>query len=465
MAKLTFHGGAKEVTGANYLIETEKSKVVVDVGMAQGSKHARESNYKPFGYDPATVDAVCITHAHIDHTGRLPKFIKDGFHKEIYATKPTVELAEVMLEDSQGILENEAEREGREPLYSEKDVKDTVQYFNPVQYGEKVKLTQDITARFRDAGHILGSAIIEMWVTDSKSQVANGESKTTKLVFSGDLGNPPVPLLAPTEFINDADVVLMETVYGDRIHEDREERKELLENAVEDTVTSGGTLMVPSFALERTQEMLFELNSLVENSRIPKVPVFIDSPLAIKATRVYQHSEEYFNKRAMYLIESGDELFKFPNLEFTMETEESKAINNVEPPKVIIAGSGMSTGGRILHHEKRYLSDPKSMLLIIGYQAHGTLGRQILDGAESVTIFGEEIPVRCKVRAIGGYSAHADQDGLYKWIKHTRDHSEDLKKVFCIQGEEDAATTFATLLRDRMAVDAEVPDQGDVFEF
>ena len=451
MAKLTFHGGARSVTGANYLIETARSKVLVDCGLSQGTRHAEKQNYKPFPYDASKIDAVFVTHAHIDHTGLLPKLIKEGFRGKIFMTHPTKDFAAVMLDDSQGLMQNEAKREGREPLYSKKDVLRTMKYIEGVDYGKKIQPMDDITCRFRDAGHILGSAIVEIWV-DGK-----------KIVFSGDLGNPPVPLLRPTEYINEADYVVMETTYGDRLHEKREERKNILEDVIENTMARGGTLMIPAFALERTQELLYELNSLVENHRIPKVPVFLDSPLAIDATRIYRKYPEYYNKKATYLIESGDQLFKFPGLKFTYKTGESKAINNVPPPKIIIAGSGMSTGGRILHHELRYLSDPNSTLLIIGYQVAGSLGRRLLDGAKTVKIFGERVRVRARTRAIGGYSAHADQKSLYRWIAHIK-RGGKLKKVFAVQGEDGPALAFVQLVRDNLGVDAEAPLLGESVE-
>lgn len=472
MARLTFHGGARSVTGANYLIETHLSsgalprpseafggggakgggsKILVDCGLAQGTRHAEKQNYKKFPYDPASIDAVLITHAHIDHTGRLPKLIKDGFAGKIFMTRPTKDFVEIMLGDSQGIMAYEAKREGRKPLYSKKDVLKTFEYIEEAEYGEEVQVTRDVKCRFRDAGHILGSAIIEVW------------AGRKKIVFSGDLGNPPVPLLRPTEFIDEADYVVVESTYGDREHEKMDERKNLLENAIEDTCSRGGTLMIPSFALERTQELLYELNSLVENHRIPSVPVFIDSPLAIEATKIYRKYPQYYNKKATYLIESGDKVFQFPRLKFTYTTAESKAINEVPSPKIIIAGSGMSTGGRILHHERRYLPDRNSFLLFIGYQAAGTLGRRIFDGARSVRIFGERVPVRCGVRAIGGYSAHADQVKLREWVENIKDGGK-LKKVFVVQGEEAPALAFVQLLRDYLGIDAEAPQVGDSAE-
>lgn len=461
MAKLTFYGGARSVTGANYLIETDKSKVLVDCGLLQGIRHAERQNYKPFLYDASTIDAVFVTHAHIDHTGLLPKLIKEGFQGKIYMTRPTKDFVALMLRDARGLMEDEAKREGREPLYSKKDLDRTLEYIEGVDYGKIIKATADIKCRFRDAGHILGSSIIELWAAklDRKSDRGVG----TKIVFSGDLGNPPVPLLRPTAYIKEADYVVMETTYGDRLHEKREERKNILEDVIEDAVARGGTLMIPAFALERTQELLYELNSLVENHRIPKVPVFMDSPLAIDATKVYRKYPEYYNKKAMYLLKSGDQLFKFPGLRFTYKTEASKAINDVPSPKIIIAGSGMSTGGRILHHERRYLSDPNSTLLIIGYQVAGSLGRRLLDGAKTVKIFGEHVRVRAKTRAIGGYSAHADQEALYHWIAHIK-RGGNLKKVFAVQGEDGPALAFVQLVRDHLGIDAEAPMLGDSVE-
>jgi metallo-beta-lactamase family protein len=449
MPTLTFHGGARSVTGANYLIETETSKILVDCGLIQGTRHAEKQNYEKFPYDPAGIDAVLVTHAHIDHTGRLPKLVKDGFRGKIFMTRPARDFAEIMLADSQALMADEAKSEKEKPLYSKEDVARTLEFIETAEYGEVFEITDDTKFRFRDAGHILGSAIIELW------------AENKKIVFSGDLGNPPVPLLRPTEFIDEADYVVVESTYGDREHEKLDERKNMLEDVIEDTFAQGGTLMIPSFALERTQELLYELNSLVENHRIPRIPIFIDSPLAICATKIYKKYPQYYNEKAVYLIESGDQLFQFPGLKFTYTTEESKEINDVPPPKIVIAGSGMSTGGRILHHERRYLSDPNSFILFIGYQAAGTLGRRIADGAKEVKIFGETVPVLCGVRAIGGYSAHADQAKLREWVEKIKEGGK-LKKTFVVQGEEGPALAFVQLLRDHLGIDAEAPMAGDI---
>ncbi len=446
---LTFHGGARTVTGANYLLEAGKIKILIDCGLFQGVHFSEEKNHEPFPFDPKEIDAVILTHAHIDHSGRLPKLFREGFRGKIYSTSPTKDLAKLMLDDSAGIMRHEAKDMNSKPLFDENDVTRTMDSFYGIDYGETIDVGGGISALLRDAGHILGSAMVEV--------VYNGK----KIVFSGDMGNPPTPLLKPTEFIHEADWVVIESTYGDRIHEDRLKRKQIFEDVIEESMRKGGVLMIPSFALERTQELLYELNELVENNRVPRVPVFIDSPLAIRATDVYKRYQNYFNKEATDLIASGDKLFQFPGLKFTRTVEESKAINEVRAPKIIIAGSGMSNGGRILHHERRYLSDPKSTILFIGYQAAGTLGRRIFDGAAKVNIYREQIPVRCQVKAIGGYSAHADQETLIRWLKHVK---KPIQKVFAVQGEEEPAFALVQMIRDKLGIEAEAPELGDKFE-
>ena len=447
--RLHFYGAAQMVTGSNYLLETDNAKILIDCGMFQGAQHVENKNYEDFSYNPKEIDYLLVTHAHIDHTGRIPKLYKDGFRGKILATKPTKDFAYIMLEDSQGILEKEARYLNREPIYRFIDVEESLKLIRGINYGEKINLGKGISCRFRDAGHILGSAIIEVW--------AEGK----KIVFSGDLGNPPVPLLKPIEFIDEADYVVVESTYGDRIHEAVGQRRDLLENVIEDTIAKGGTLMIPAFALERTQELLYELNELVENHRIPKVPVFIDSPMAIEALEVYKKYPDYYNKEATYLIESGDDLFKFPGLSLTKSAEESKQINNVNPPKIIMAGSGMSTGGRILHHEIRYLPDPNSCLLIVGYQVAGSLGRRILNGAKEVKIFREMIPIRAEVKAIGAYSSKADQREIYNWLVRFK---KPVQRIFVTHGEEGPALALTQLIKDHLGIEALAPMLGDVVE-
>ncbi|MDP1629008.1 MAG: MBL fold metallo-hydrolase [bacterium] len=451
--KLTFHGGARSVTGANYLLEMESAgrriKILVDCGMIQGSRLAEKENYEKFPYNPKEIEALLVTHAHMDHTGRIPKLYRDGFRGKIYGTPPTLDFAKLMLLDSEHIIKEEAEKQNVKPLYQIGDVEGAGGLFESFGYHQKIKIGKDIGVEFLDAGHILGSSIIKI----------EAEGKT--VVFSGDLGNPPTPLLKPTEFVERADYVVIESAYGDRLHERAAERKEILEDIIEDTIGRGGVLMIPAFAMERTQELLYELNELAENHRIPPVPVFLDSPLAIKATALYRKYPDYYNKEAVYLIKSGDDVFKFPNLEFTPTVDDSRRINEVPPPKIIIAGSGMSTAGRILHHERRYLSDPKSTFLIIGYQVWGSLGRRILDGEKEVKIFGETVPVRCRVKAIGAYSAHADQAGLKNWVSRIE---KPVKKVFVVQGEEEPAAALRQIIRDELAIDAEAPRLDETVE-
>jgi metallo-beta-lactamase family protein len=453
MVKLYFHGAARSVTGANYLLEigdeTNKTKILVDCGMSQGSRMAEKENYENFPYDPKEIRALLVTHAHIDHTGRIPKIYRDGFRGKIYGTPPTLDFAKLLLLDSEHIIKDEAEKQGIKQLYTIEDIEAASELFEGIDYHKKFEIGPGITAEFLDAGHILGSSIIKI----------KAEDKT--IVFSGDLGNPPTPLLRPTEFVDRADYVIIESAYGDRLHESREERKEILKDTIEDTIGNGGVMMIPAFAIERTQELLFELNDLVEHHRIPAIPVFLDSPLAIKATAIYQKYPEYYNKEAAYLIKSSDDIFKFPNLKFTLTVEDSKKINDIPAPKIVIAGSGMSTAGRILHHEQRNLSDPKSTLLIIGYQAKGSMGRRILDGEKEVRIFGETVPVRCRAKAIGGYSAHADQAKLKDWINRIK---RPIKKVFVVQGEETAEMALQNIIRKESVIDAEAPKMGDVFE-
>jgi len=449
MIKLKFCGGvAGSVTGACYLLSTKNTKVLIDCGMFQGSRFAELNNFDPFPFNPAELSAVIVTHAHIDHSGRLPKLARDGFSGKLYGTDPTLDFAQVLLNDSEHILREEAKREGIEPAYTLKDVEKIFKFADPKRYGEEIVVSDDIRFVLRNAGHILGSAIVELFVK-------NGQGNEIKIVFSGDLGNYPAPVIGDTEFIEDADYLLVESAYGDRLHENLKERKDMLEDVIEETIKKGGVLMIPAFATERTQELLYELNELVENGRIDRVPVFLDSPLAIKITEIYKRQESYFDKKTKHLIETGDDVFNFPGLKFTPSTDESKNIARQQGPKIVIAGSGMSNAGRIVHHETNYLPDPNSTLLIIGFQVKGSLGRRLLEGAKKVRILGREVNVNAKVVNIGGYSAHADQKQLLNWISPMR---HTLKKVFVVQGDEDASKTLAQKVRDELALSAETPE-------
>ncbi|TSC91908.1 MAG: metallo-beta-lactamase family protein [Parcubacteria group bacterium Licking1014_17] len=454
MLKIKFCGGAKNVTGANYLIEKDGIKILVDCGLSQGTKFAEDFNYQPFPYDPKEINYVFITHSHMDHVGRLPKLWREGFRGKVFVTKATADLIEVAMPDNMGHVISEAEQHNHEPLFRGEDLKGVLSLIVKNSYHSRIELG-GMGAIFYDAGHILGSSIIGFdWQSNGK---------TRRIFFSGDLGNSPTPLLRNTEYITGANYLLVESTYGDRVHESRKDRKEKLVAAIKKVINNGGVLMIPSFATERTQELLFELNQLFNNGIMPKVPIFIDSPLAIKLTDVYRKNTDCFNKEATEYSEIDEDLFHFPGLTMTATVEESKAINDVPAPKIIIAGSGMSQGGRIVHHEKRYLPGPNNGILFIGYQADGSLGRRIQRGDKNVQILGENVEVKCNVETIGSYSAHADQPALLKWIE--RANSEDsLKKVFMVQGEEEAAKTLSNLAHDRLGVNAVVPNEGDTLD-
>lgn len=414
--------------------------------MRQGDRLAARDNKEDFTYDPKTIDAVLITHAHIDHIGMLPKLIRHGFSGPIYATAPTAAFAEILLNDSQRILAGEARDRDEEPIYEKQDVEQTIRQFTPVPYHQVQEVAPGVSAEFYDAGHVMGSAFI----------IVRAGKK--KIAFSGDLGNSPTPLLRDLEELPEVDVLVMESTYGDRIHEDKSRRTEKLKDALQKSIAEHGTLLIASFAFERAQELLAEINEMVEHENMPPAKYFLDSPLAIKATAIYQRFPGLYNHAAQeHIAVDGDIPFRFPGLEFARTSRDSKAINDVKPPKVIIASSGMLTGGRILHHARRVLPDPKSTLLIVGYQAAGTLGRRLLGRPHRVKIFGQSVPVRCHIKAIGGYSAHADQERLLTWMAGGKP-----KQVFLVHGEEAAALALADSIEDEHhGTSVTVPQKGE----
>ncbi|MFA6355468.1 MAG: MBL fold metallo-hydrolase [Candidatus Paceibacterota bacterium] len=445
IAKITFCGGTGSVTGANFLFEIDGKKILIDCGLTQGSELADEINWSPFLYNPKEIDILFITHSHIDHIGRIPKLIEEGFRGKIYSTRPTRLLTLPMLEDTAGILSKNREFD-LSKMYSEENIKIAFSQWISFEYHEKINITPNLEVSFKDAGHILGSAMIEF--------IYNGK----KIVFTGDLGNSPSPLLPDTEKITDADYLIMESVYGDRNHETRNDRKKLLEKVIEDNYKRKGTLIIPTFSLERSQELLFELNDLVENSRIPIMPIFFDSPLAIRLTEIFKQFKDYFNDVAKKALSEDKYLFDFPGLHSTLRSEESKMINEAPNPKIIIAGSGMSSGGRVVHHEKHFLPDPKNTILLTGYQATHTLGRLIEEGVKNVRIGGEEVNVRAHVEVILGYSGHKDSDGLFNFVENMQDN---VKKVFVVMGEPKSSMFLVQRIRDNLALDASAPAQGD----
>jgi metallo-beta-lactamase family protein len=445
--RLTFCGAAGEVTGSNYLLESNGVKIVIDCGLAQGSRFAEEENFQPFRYDPKEITAVLVTHAHIDHVGRIPQLFTLGFTGTVYSTPPTRDFAEILLLDSEHLLGNVAAELGHEPLYSVEDIQNAMSKWEGKKYHEPVDVGP-FHIEFFDAGHILGSSFIRV--------SAEGKS----VVFSGDLGNTPAPIIRATEKLPDTNYLLIESTYGGRIHEHRDQREEELEAAIGATVARGGVVVIPAFAMERTQDLLFHLDQLVQEKRIPRIPVYMDSPLAIKLTTIYQKYKSYFDEEASEKLKEGDQLFNFPDLHTCLTSEESKAINDVPAPKIIIAGSGMSNGGRILHHEQRYLPDPKNCILIVGYQARNTLGRMIQEGARHVEIFGESVAVRAEVRTIHAYSAHADQPRLIDWVSP---HAATITKAFIIHGEKDQGASLQEKFKG-MGLNSEIPSIGETVE-
>lgn len=444
--KLTFHGGTGTVTGANFLLESEDKKFLIDCGLTQSEKLADDLNWSPFPYDPKTIDILFITHAHIDHIGRIPKLIHDGFQGKIYSTKATKDLALPMLLDTVNILSRDTEHHLDE-IYTEQAVRTALSLWEGVDYHQAINIDHGFKISYKDAGHILGSGMLQV-VYNEKT-----------IVFTGDLGNSPSPLLRDTEAIIHADYLVMESVYGDRNHEARGERKKMLERVIEDNYNRKGTLIMPTFSLERSQELLYEIDDLMQGKRVPSMPVFLDSPLAIKLTEVYRKYTDYFNETAKEKIKAGDDIFKFPSLRITVDAEESKAILHSPDPKIVIAGSGMSSGGRIMHHEHNYLPNPNNTILLTGYQSPGTLGRRIYDGAKSVHIFGEEVALRAHVEMISGYSGHKDSDALINFVETM---SGTVRHVFVVMGEPKSSLFLAQRLRDYLGLVATAPDFGDV---
>lgn len=456
-ANITFYGGAEEVTGSNILFEYTKdgttTRILLDCGLIQGRDMYGDRNFSKFEYDVSTIDALVISHGHIDHMGRAPKLVAEGYAGPIYSSAPTRALGEIMLVDSRGVMLKEARHRGKKELYSIDDIGHALSQWKELEFHQSIRV-KDVDITLLRSGHILGAAMIQLSFPGSDGSVK-------KLVYTGDLGHPNNLLLHDTEMLESVDYLLIESVYGDRDHENREKRIHLFEDVIEDTIRSGGTLMIPAFSVEKTQELLFEINDMVEHGRIPEVPVYLDSPLAIKVTKIYRRFKEYFNKSVQEVIEKEDDIFSFPGFHQTLKTEDSKAINHVQPPKIILAGSGMSNGGRILHHERRHLPDPNSTILFTGYQTPGSLGRRIQEGAKEVTIFGETVPVRARVVTIGGYSAHRDSSSLIEYVHHNVD---SLKKVFVILGEPQSSMFLAQRLRDYVGVSAQVPTQGSTHD-
>ncbi len=453
--KLKFCGAARIVTGSCYWIKVGETQILVDCGMFQGIKQITRLNYEEFLFDPRNIDYLLLTHAHIDHSGLIPKLCAEGFKGKILTTPTTFDLAKIMLADSAHVQEMDVERENRrrlregskprEPLYSIDDVKNCMPDFKLVKYDKEYEINDDIKVRFRDAGHILGAAIVELFV------VENGKEK--KLVFSGDLGGWNIPIVRDPSLIDHATYVFVESTYGDRLHDKKDHSYKKLSKIINQTYKKGGRLMIPAFAVERTQELLVAIKTLIKNGEFPNQKVFVDSPLAIKATRIFKKHKEVMDKEALAL---GDP-FSFKNLEFTEKAKQSMALNHYKEPCIIIAGSGMCTGGRIRHHFKHGIWDPKNAVLFVGYQAEGTLGRYILEGAKKIRMLGHEIKVGSKIYEMNSFSAHGDYLALLKWMGGFK---KKPLKVFVTHGEYESSKAFKLKL-EKKGFKCHVPRIGE----
>ena len=471
--KITFLGATKMVTGSNYLVEAAGKKFLVDCGMWQGKAELEERNGEPFDYNPEEIDFMLLTHAHIDHSGRIPKLYNEGYRNKVYAHKATCDLCALMLPDSGHIQEMEAQwknkkrlRKGEKeipPMYTAEQAAKCLEIFEPVQYDQIIEITPEIQVRFNDAGHMLGSSIIEVWVEE--------DGKKTKTVFTGDLGNNDIPLLDSPTMIENADNLVMESTYGSRLHIRNNEKAKIFLDVVSETLDNGGTVVIPSFAVGRTQEILYEINKLKDEmdneefrrkyKTIMKAPVFVDSPLAISATEVFRENTNLFEPEIREEIMNGDNPLEFPGLKFTRTADESKELNASTIPSIIISASGMCDVGRIKHHLKHNLWNPKSTILFVGYQAPGTLGYEIVNGAKTVEIFGEEIAVNARIEYIEGYSGHADQDGLMNFIYS---FLEKPKHIFLVHGEPESQEVFKSKIETEAGIPVVVPNYGETYE-
>ncbi len=461
--RLTFCGAARNVTGSRYLVESNGShKFLVDCGLFQ-ERDFQHRNWEPFRVAPRELEAVLITHAHLDHCGLLPKLVSEGFKGRVICTPATADIAKIIMLDSAKIQEEDAaykkkrhQREGRKgpypeiPLYTTEDAEAAAELFDPVPYNTRVDVVDGVTATFHDAGHVLGSSMIRLVI---------GKGNTERIiVFSGDIGRWNRPMLEDPSLFPRPHYVVVESTYGDRAHPDSHDVTDELAEIVNSTVQAGGHIIVPSFALQRAQEILYYLNMLLMDGRIPEIDVYLDSPMAINITRVFKEYEDLFDKDMRALLDKGLSPFTFPGLKMTQTVEESKALNFLKKPSMIIAGSGMVTGGRIKHHISNNISRPESTIMFIGYQAFGTLGRIIVDGAKSVRIFNRQHLVRARIAQIGGFSAHADRDDLLRWLEGIK---VSPKRIFITHGEEKAARNFSEFLKEKTGFETYVPAYGE----
>lgn len=453
--KITFYGAAKTVTGSCHMVEAAGKRFLIDCGLFQGHLTDQLLNYDDFPFDIADLDFVILTHAHIDHSGRIPKLYKNGFTGNIYATNATMDLCGIMLPDSGHIQEKEIEwvnkkrrRAGKkenEAMYTAQDGIDSLQLFKGIDYHELVTINEDLSFMLVDAGHMLGSSIVELYIKE--------EGKTKKVVFTGDLGNVDMPIINDPTYIEGADTLVMESTYGDRLHGKMKEQSESLIDIILTTARRGGTLIIPSFAVGRTQEILYEINKYAADERVSKelsnIPVYVDSPLAVNATKVFEENPEYYDEDALNYLLKGDNPLEFDNLHFVQTAEESKALNEDLTPKIIISASGMCEVGRIKHHLKHNLYRPECTVLFVGYQAEGSLGRKILEGQKLVKIFGDEIAVNAEVKYLDAFSGHADQEGLLTWLDKME---QKPNTIFLVHGELASQQALRSKIEERFNI-------------
>ncbi|HQM96497.1 MAG TPA: MBL fold metallo-hydrolase [Clostridia bacterium] len=465
--KLTFYGSAKEVTGSNMILEAAEKRIMIDCGMFQGSSATKAKNFDGFKYDVKDIDYVLLTHSHIDHSGRIPLLYKKGYNGSVICTKATKDLCDIMLLDSANIQESDTEYKNHkrqragleplEPLYTTDDANNALKHFVAVQYHDLIKLDDNITVKFSDSGHMLGSSSITVYV--------NEDNKTTVVAFTSDLGKPNTPIINDPQVIQECDYLIMESTYGNKRHAVKEHPEELMFEIIEDTILKGGTVIIPSFSVGRTQEMIYAFNKNIalkkKFSIFNKIPVYIDSPLSTSATEVFMKNTQFFDDEAKQYILKGDNPLDFPNLIFTKSVEESKMLNRDDSPKIIISSSGMCDAGRIRHHLKHNLYKEKTTVLFVGYQANGSLGRILADGAKSVKILGDTIDVRARIEMIDGFSGHADMDDLDNYLSQIKSKPE---KIFLVHGEDEQLYPFASRISNTFGIDAVIPDNYSVYE-
>jgi metallo-beta-lactamase family protein len=462
LINLSFHGAARTVTGSRHILDINGYRILLDCGLFQGRRAETYQQNLHFPFDPKSLNAAIISHAHMDHLGDLPNLVKQGFSGDVHCTSATLDLANIMLTDSASIQEgdiayvNKVRRRRHEPevepLYGKSDVPPTLKLLRGCSYGHQFKLADNIQAVFQDAGHILGSAITILNIDDGGRKIS--------VCFTGDLGRNNMPIIRDPYVVADSDILIIESTYGNRLHADINNVMDKLGRVINETVTRGGKLIVPSFALERTQELIYCLHQLKLSHAIPDIPVYVDSPLAIDATDIFRIHPECYDAETAELLRTEKDPFGFRGLHYVASVEESKQLNNIKTPVMIIAGSGMAEAGRIQHHLKNGIGDSRNTVLIVGWQAENTLGRKIAEKWPEVAIFGEQYPLRCKVEIFNEFSAHADRDDLIKWAGAGKDRWQ---RVFVIHGEESAALSLADAFTESGLKQVVVPEYGQGF--